>query len=312
MNRSRKQSSTTYPMNFFMADSSDHITGKEGLEPEVTISKNGGAFAAPSGAVTEIGNGWYSLAGNATDRNTLGEFLLHAEASGADPADEKYTIEANDPFNVAEQGAKMDIIDAPNATAVAALQSGLATSANQTTINNNILAVPAAVWAVTTRTLSSFGTLVADIWNYLTTAITTTGSIGKQLKDNIDGKVSERGMIMPVMTGRAYSATIIQDRKVEIVQGNTPRLTFDLNEDYSGWTPYFGAKAKLADTDYIIDPKAGSWTDATKGLGYVDLIAADTATPGKYLAELVLRSGDSRHTPIKFTLIIIGKVIDET
>jgi hypothetical protein len=296
-------------MNFFMADSSDHITGKEGLSPDVTLSKNGGAFAAPSGAVTEIGNGWYSLAGNATDRNTLGEFLLHAEASGADPADEKYTIESHDPFHLAEPGDEMDLIDAPNATAVAAIQSGLATSANQTTINNNILAVPAAVWAVTTRTLSSFGSLAANIWNYLLTAITTAGSIGKLLKDNIDGKVSERGMILPVMQGRV-SATIIQDRKVDIVQGDTPRLTFDFNDDYSGWTPYFGAKAKLTDTDYAINPKAATWTDATKGQGYVDLTAAETATAGKYFAEIELRNGTSRLTPIKLTLIINPQVIN--
>lgn len=198
---------------------------------------------------------------------------------------------------------------------VAAIQSGLATVANQTTINNNILAVPAAVWGVTTRTLSSFGSLVSDIaaavWNYLLTAITTAGSIGKLLNDNVDGKVSERGMILPVMTGRAYNATIIQNRKVEIVQGNTPRITFDLNDDYTGWTPYFGAKSKLADEEYAIDPKEATWSDAAEGQGYVDLTAADTATCGKYLGEIELRNGDSRHTPIKFTLIIVGAVIQE-
>ena len=134
MNRSRKQSSHDYPMNFFMALAADHITGATGLTPTVTISKNGGAFDAPSGAVTEIGNGWYSLAGNATDRNTIGEFLLHASATGADPADEKYTIESHDPFNLAEPGDEMDLIDTPNATAVSAIQSGLATAANQATI----------------------------------------------------------------------------------------------------------------------------------------------------------------------------------
>jgi hypothetical protein len=34
---------------------------------------------------------------------------------------------------------------------------------NQTTINNNVLGIPAAVWLVGTRTLTGFGTLVADI-----------------------------------------------------------------------------------------------------------------------------------------------------
>ena len=94
-------------------------------------------------------------------------------------------------------GRKYDLVNAPNATAIAAIQSGLATAANQATINNNILAVPAAVWAVTTRTLSSFGSLVADIaaavWAYLTSALTVTGSVGKLLTDNIDAPISEAG-----------------------------------------------------------------------------------------------------------------------
>jgi hypothetical protein len=98
MIKSRKQNSTTYPQAFFMADSSDHVTGKVGLSPTVTLSKNSGSFAAASGAVSEIGNGWYSLAGNATDRNTLGEQLLHAEASGADDFDGQYSIVDFEPF----------------------------------------------------------------------------------------------------------------------------------------------------------------------------------------------------------------------
>lgn len=161
MNRSRKQSSTAYPMNFFMADSADHIAGKTGLTPTVTISKNGAAFAAPSGAVTEIGNGWYSLAGNATDRNTLGELLLHAEAEGADLTDEKYTIESHDPFSLAEPGAKMDLIDAPNATAVTAIQNGLALDSTVMksagyTAPPSASDIASAVWSAVTRTLTAF------------------------------------------------------------------------------------------------------------------------------------------------------------
>lgn len=54
-----KQSTANFALVFFMADSSDHVTGKTGLTPTVTISKNGGAFAAPAGAVSEIANGFY-------------------------------------------------------------------------------------------------------------------------------------------------------------------------------------------------------------------------------------------------------------
>lgn len=81
------QSSTQSALLFLMVDSTDHVTGKTGLSPTVTISKNGGTFASPSGAVTEISGGWYKVAGNATDTNTLGPLALHATGTAADPTD---------------------------------------------------------------------------------------------------------------------------------------------------------------------------------------------------------------------------------
>lgn len=82
-----KQSSTEYPLNFLMVLSSDHISPATGLSPTVTISKAGGAFASPSGSVTEIGNGWYKVAANATDTSTLGPIALHASVATADNCD---------------------------------------------------------------------------------------------------------------------------------------------------------------------------------------------------------------------------------
>lgn len=94
--RRRAQNSTSHPILFFMADTSDHITGLTGLTPTVTLSKNGGSFAAAEGAVSEVGNGWYALAGNATDRNTEGALIIHATATGADPFDMDYEIDAGE------------------------------------------------------------------------------------------------------------------------------------------------------------------------------------------------------------------------
>jgi len=82
-----KQSTAVSNLLFLMVDSTDHVTGKTGLSPTVTISKNGAAFAAPTGAVTEVANGWYQVAANATDSNTLGPILLHATGAAADPTD---------------------------------------------------------------------------------------------------------------------------------------------------------------------------------------------------------------------------------
>ena len=89
MSKFVQQSTANDPLFFFLTSSSDHITGVTGLGsgPSVTLSKNGAAFAAPAGAISEIGSGWYQVAGNATDTNTLGELLLHATGTGADPCD---------------------------------------------------------------------------------------------------------------------------------------------------------------------------------------------------------------------------------
>lgn len=82
-----QQSTSNDPLFFFLTQAADHITGLTGATPTVTISKNGAAFGAPGGSVTEIANGWYQVGGNTTDTNTLGDILLHATATGADPCD---------------------------------------------------------------------------------------------------------------------------------------------------------------------------------------------------------------------------------
>jgi len=114
--KERQQNSTSYPTCFLMVSSTDHVTPVTGLTPTVTLSKNGGAFASPSGAVTEIGSGWYALAGNATDRNTLGDFIIHATGTGADPVDDRYSIVAYNPFD----SVRMGLTALPNAAADAA------------------------------------------------------------------------------------------------------------------------------------------------------------------------------------------------
>ncbi len=111
----RKQSSTSYPIVFLMIDSTNHLNGKTGLTPTVNLSKNGGAFSPASGAVSEIGNGWYSLAGNSTDRNTVGELSIYATANGADSFYGKYVIVPWDPFDAVRLG----MTALPNANAEA-------------------------------------------------------------------------------------------------------------------------------------------------------------------------------------------------
>jgi len=79
--------STARNLSVFMTDSADHITGKTGLTLTITAGKNGAAFASISPTVTEIANGWYSLALTTSHTDTLGDLALHITATGADPTD---------------------------------------------------------------------------------------------------------------------------------------------------------------------------------------------------------------------------------
>jgi hypothetical protein len=106
--KARQQSSTGYPIPFLLVSSTDHVTPVTGAGPTVNISKNGGAFAAAAGVVTEVGNGWYQLAGHAGDRSTLGVLLIQATATGADPANDSYDVVPWNPFDASLGLANLD------------------------------------------------------------------------------------------------------------------------------------------------------------------------------------------------------------
>ena len=104
MGYSVKTASTARPLLFKLVLSSDHVTGATGKSPTVVLSKNGAAFGAPAGAVTEVANGWYAVAGNATDTGTLGPLVLYATAALCDPADDVFEVVAYDPADAVGLG----------------------------------------------------------------------------------------------------------------------------------------------------------------------------------------------------------------
>lgn len=195
--KQRQQSSTSYLITFLMVDSADHVTGKTGLTPTVTISKDGAAFGSPSGAVSEIGNGWYALAGDATDRDTLGDLLIHATGTGADPVDDRYCIVPWNPFDATRLGLTAvpnAVAGATGGVAIVGSEMGLADSAITSAkfasgaitaaaiaadaIGASELAADAVaeIWAYTTRTLTQSSTSTTDS--------TAAGSISRRRGDS--------------------------------------------------------------------------------------------------------------------------------
>jgi hypothetical protein len=86
-----------------MVDSTTGL-GKTGLTVAVTISKNGAAFAAATGVVTELVGGHYFLTPSVADSGTLGSLVLRATATGALDFTTPYRVVAFDPYAATNLG----------------------------------------------------------------------------------------------------------------------------------------------------------------------------------------------------------------
>lgn len=196
-----------------MVDSADHITGKTGLTVTVTIRKPGGSFASPSGAVSEIANGWYRVAANATDNNTTGALLLHATATGADPTDAAYQVVAHDNVSTATPSVGTATSVSGAVGSVTGNVGGNVVGSVASVTNDVGITQAGAdkVWGTTTRALtdkigfalSAAGNLA--IWDVATSLLTTVGSIGKRIVDFLTGDAFAR---LGAPVGASISADI--------------------------------------------------------------------------------------------------------
>lgn len=126
------QGDTTRVIVFLMVDSADHVTPKTLLSPTVVRSKNGAGFAAVTGVVAEVGNGWYKLTPAAGDVDTLGQLIVHASAAGADPADVLVEVIAVDVHNATS--ANLSRLDAAVMSRAAAGDAMALSAAGQTDV----------------------------------------------------------------------------------------------------------------------------------------------------------------------------------
>lgn len=226
------QSTTGTPLPFLLVQSSDHITALTGASPTVTISKNGAAFASPGGAITELANGWYLVAGNATDTNTLGPIYLHATAASGDPSD-TVVAQVFDPVRgvgsptalpnaaaAASGGLPTIGVTIPNATAGAS--GGLliaGSNAGTTTFNaltvTNATTLSGAVSLGSTLTVTGTTSLAAVTTSgtvtlnalTVTNATTLTGGLTANITGNLSGSVGSVTGAVGSVTGAVGSVT---------------------------------------------------------------------------------------------------------
>ena len=227
----RQSTATTHRMGPFL-DDDDGVTPMTGLtiaQADIQISKAGGAFAQTSEASPTTAydkHGFYQVPLTATDTSTAGPLRVEITKNGALPVWEDFVVLAQAVYDALVAGTDnldVDLVNAPNATAVAAIQSGLATPANilganapgaytagqvgyligtnlDATVSSRstlaagaqmdlvnapnataIAAIVTAVWAATTRSLTTFGTLAANtataVWAASTRSLTTFGTL---------------------------------------------------------------------------------------------------------------------------------------
>src|ERR1019366_5540576 len=165
--------STAWNRAFLMVQSSDHLSALTGATVTCNISKNGAAFGAAGGSVTEIANGWYYVALNPTDTGTAGDLAYHCTATSGDATD--FADQVCDPA-VASLG--VNAIQLAGQTITAAAGVTFPTSVASPT---NITA--GVITTVTTVTNQLTAAAIATgVWQDATAGdFTTASSVGKSL-----------------------------------------------------------------------------------------------------------------------------------
>jgi hypothetical protein len=149
----------TKPLTVLMVSSTDHVTGQTGKTLAGFVSKNGATGVAAAGTFAEIDAtnfpGLYKYTATAGEVDTLGDWVLHVTATGCDPLDERRFVR------------------------LSAAQAILVTPANKLATDASGRVTVGAIIASAAQTVRD------EVWNALTSALTTVGSIGKLLADKI-------------------------------------------------------------------------------------------------------------------------------
>lgn len=186
-----------------MVSSTDGFSPSTGVvTPTITISKNGATGASGAGTWTEIGNGQYYYELTTGECDTLGWIALNVQKAGSRQYNAICQVMAYD-YAV---GTNLGLSALPTANPNAA--NGIITFGTGTgqldvvggRADADVLfiagaAVNTANAQIGVNVVSMASGAVASIWNALTSGLTTVGSIGKLLVDNVNATISSRSTL---------------------------------------------------------------------------------------------------------------------
>ena len=275
--------STAFNRLIFMVAASDHITGLAGLTLTITASKDGAAFASISPTVTDLGDGWYSLALTTTHTNTLGCLAFHITGTAADPTDFTDLV-------VAAAGS------APTAAQVAtAVWTDLLAGSDFSTaasigklLKDDIdAAISSRLAAASYTAPPSAAAVTTAIWTALLAGsdFSTVASIGKLLKDNV---------ITPPTNWSSLS--IDADGRVKALVGLTENAAF-ADFQFKMMDATGAGVTGLVDADFSVkDYSIGGGAQGT----LAGTITEDPGGGGFYLISLLAAELNGRSVALSF------------
>lgn len=293
-------------------------TGLTIAQADIRLSKNGGDFAQKNSttSTTHDEYGYYDIPLNATDTGTLGRLRVAVSKSGALPVWQDFlvvtanvydTLCSTDSLDVNVTALADDVItaakfDESTAFPLKAADTGVTQVARvgadgdtletlsdeiatvQADLDNpdqykaDVSGIPAAVWAYTTRTLSSFGTLIADIWAHATRTLSAFGfTVATQSDANVTA-IKAKTDNLPAIPAPANE----YDTELAAIQA-------DLNNP----NQYKADVSNLATTAHVQEVE--DKVDAIKLK--TDNIPANPATAGEYTASLAAIQSDVSGIP---------------
>lgn len=174
-----------------LVSGTDGLTALTGQTGAGRLSKGGGVSAATTNSLVEVDAtnmpGLYYLELTAAEVDTLGVLFVRYKSAGSAEYQIAVLVVALDPFDAAALG-------------LSRLDAAVSTRSSHTA---------ADVWAVATRaltdkagfSLSAAG--VQAVWDALTSALTTDGSVGKRIAGTLDANISSRPAASDYTAARA-------------------------------------------------------------------------------------------------------------
>ncbi len=163
------------------------------------------------------------------------------------------------------------------------------------------LLVPDAAWTAGVDSVGITGNMSdCIVWGREFLLVDFDPSAAASFRADVSGLAQ---VVFPVNQVSAGSGTVDHGTTITVTQGDTPTLSFDLGENYTGWTVGVVVKSDPDGADVIAET-AGVWTDAGKGQFTVTLPKI-AAAAGIYRAmDVRLRNG-VRFTAVRCRLRVL-------